>query len=51
MNTLTIANNTLTIANNTLTIANKSKEWWEKELLKEVKLLERKEQIERGEFI
>jgi hypothetical protein len=29
----------------------KSKEWWEKELLEEIKLLERKEEIERGEFI
>lgn len=34
-----------------ITNPNKSKEWWEKELLKEIKLLERKEEIERGEFI
>ena len=29
----------------------KSKEWWQKELTKEVELLARKEEIERGEFI
>lgn len=30
---------------------NKSKEWWQKELLEQIKILERKEEIERGEFI
>lgn len=34
-----------------ITNPKKSKEWWEKELLSEVKLLDRKEEIERGEFI
>lgn len=30
---------------------NKSKEWWGKELLQAIKLLERREEIQRGEFI
>lgn len=30
---------------------NKSKEWWTEELLKEIKILNRKEEIKRGEFI
>ena len=34
-----------------ITNPNKSKEWWQKELTKEIELLERKEEIERGEFI
>jgi hypothetical protein len=34
-----------------ITNPNKSKEWWEKELLEKIKLLNRKEEIERGEFI
>lgn len=28
-----------------------TKDWWRKKITKEVKLLERREQIERGEFI
>lgn len=28
-----------------------TKEWWREELTKEIQLLERREQIERGEFI
>lgn len=34
-----------------ITNPKKSKEWWQKELTKEVELLDRKEEIERGEFI
>ena len=34
-----------------ITNPNKSKEWWQKELTKEIELLTRKEEIERGEFI
>ena len=34
-----------------ITNPKKSKEWWEKELTKEIELLDRKEEIERGEFI
>ena len=34
-----------------ITNPKKSKEWWLKELTKEVELLNRKEEIERGEFI
>jgi hypothetical protein len=28
-----------------------TKEWWERRILKEIKLLKRKEEIERGEFL
>jgi hypothetical protein len=34
-----------------ITNPKKSKEWWQKELTKEIELLDRKEEIERGEFI
>jgi hypothetical protein len=34
-----------------ITNPKKSKEWWQKELTKEIELLNRKEEIERGEFI
>ena len=34
-----------------ITNPNISKKWWEKKILEEIKILERKEQIERGEFI
>ena len=34
-----------------ITNPNKSKEWWEKEILEKIKILDRKEEIERGEFI
>jgi hypothetical protein len=34
-----------------ITNPKKSKEWWQKELTKEIELLDRKGEIERGEFI